>query len=147
MDQMSSTLLWISLIHHGLANGDLIEDSEKDPELKELQLDYDDENAEIGVSDNSFDQRQVPGDESDLNYDPSGDHQIDLHFMLTTQIDYRLSPHVYSIPAWIDEFCAGYDIVYSQTDLSNCVDQSAYFWACGGLSLLGLSSIIIKRQV
>ena len=37
------------------------------------QLHHDDENTEIGALDNSFDSGGEPGDESDLDYDPSGD--------------------------------------------------------------------------
>ena len=43
------------------ANGDLMEDSEKDPKLEEYKLDHDDENIEIGISDNSFDSGGEPG--------------------------------------------------------------------------------------
>jgi len=35
------------------------------------QLDHDDENAEIGASDNSFHSGWEPGDESTLDYDSS----------------------------------------------------------------------------
>jgi len=42
--------------------------------------------------------------------------------MLISQIDYFMSPHVYSIASWIDKFYAGYDIVYSWTGLFDCVD-------------------------
>ena len=49
-------------------------DSEKDPKLEEHELEYDDENVEIGVSNNSFDLGREPGDESCLDYDPSKDH-------------------------------------------------------------------------
>jgi len=48
-----------------------MEDPEKDLELEEHQLDLDDENAEIGASDNSIDLGGELGDESDLDYDPS----------------------------------------------------------------------------
>jgi len=53
-----------------------MEDFEKDPKLEEHQLDHDDENADIGASDNNFDSYEEYGDESDLDYDPSRDHQI-----------------------------------------------------------------------
>ena len=74
-----------------------MEDSEKDPELERHQLDHDHENAEIGALDNSFNSGGEPENESDLYYNPFGDHSIDLYYMLTAQIDYFLSPHVYSI--------------------------------------------------
>jgi len=90
-----------------------MEHSEKDPEMKGHQLDHDDENTEIGALDNSFDSDEVPMDESDLDYDPSRDHYIDLYYMLRSQMDYFLSPHVYSMTSLIDEFCADYDIAYS----------------------------------
>ena len=51
-----------------------MEDLEKDPELEEHQLHHNDENAEIGASDNSFDWGGEPRDESDLDYDPYRDH-------------------------------------------------------------------------
>jgi len=51
-----------------------MKDSEKDPELKERQLDHDDENAEMGALGNSFDSSREPRDESYLDYDPSGHH-------------------------------------------------------------------------
>jgi len=44
-----------------------MEDSEKNPELKEHQLDHDEENAEIGALDNSFDSDGEPRDEYDLD--------------------------------------------------------------------------------
>jgi len=61
----------------------------------EHQLDHDDENVEIGVSDNSFGSGGEPRDESDLDYDPSRDHWIDLYYMLTSQIDYLA--HLYIV--------------------------------------------------
>jgi len=42
--------------------------------LEEHQLDHDDENAEIGASNNSFNLGGEPGDESDLDDNPSKDH-------------------------------------------------------------------------
>ena len=51
-----------------------MEDSKKDPELEEQQLDHNDENAEIGASDNSFNSGREPRYQSDLYYDPSRDH-------------------------------------------------------------------------
>jgi len=65
--------------------------------LEEHQLDHDHKNAEIGTLGNSFDSGGEPADESDLDYDSSRDPYIDLYYMLTSQIDYLLSPHVYSI--------------------------------------------------
>ena len=106
------------------SNGDLMEDSKKDPELEEHQLDHDYESAKIGASDNSFNSGRELGDMFGLDYNLSRDHQIDLYYMLTSEIDYFLSPHVYSIASWIDEFCTGYNIAYSQIGLSDCVDQS-----------------------
>ena len=73
---------------------DLMGDSEKDPELEEHQLDHDDENAIIGALNNNFDLGREPGDESDLDYDPSRDHQIPLYYMLTSKIDYFISDRV-----------------------------------------------------
>jgi len=42
--------------------------------LEEHQLDYDDENVEIGFSNNNFDSSEEARDKSDLDYDPCGDH-------------------------------------------------------------------------
>ena len=95
-----------------------MEESEEDPELEDHQLDHDDGNAKIGASDNSFDLDKEPGDESNLDYDPSRDHQIDLYYVLTSQIDYVLSLYVYSIASQINEFCAGYYIACIQLDRS-----------------------------
>jgi len=58
-----------------------MEDSEKDPKLKEHPLSYDDDNAEIDASDNSFDSGREPGDEYELDDDPSRDHWIDCCFI------------------------------------------------------------------
>ena len=59
--------------------GDLMEDPEKDPKLEEHQLDHDDENAEIGTSENSFNSGGESRDEFALDNDPSRDHYIDLY--------------------------------------------------------------------
>ena len=67
-------------------------DLKKAPELEEYQLGHDDENPEIGASDNSFNSSGEPRGESDLDCDPSRDHSIELYYILTSQIDYFLSP-------------------------------------------------------
>ena len=41
--------------------------------MEEHQLDHNDENSEIGASDNNFDLGGEPRDESDLDYDPCRD--------------------------------------------------------------------------
>jgi len=60
-DQMRSTLLYISLIHHSLA---LIVTSwktqERTQKWEDHQSDHDDGNTKIGASDNSFDSGMEP---------------------------------------------------------------------------------------
>jgi len=51
-----------------------MEDSEKDLELEDRHHDYDDENAEVGASDHSFNLAKEPEDGSGINYDRSMDH-------------------------------------------------------------------------
>ena len=123
---------------------DLEQDPEEDPELREHQLDHHAEDVELGISDNSFDSGEEPGDESDLDYDPSRDDWIDLYYMLTSQIDYFLSPHVYSIASWIDKFCAGYDIAYSQTGLFNYVDQSRHLLGIWRIQFIGVRQCLVR---
>ena len=65
------------------------------------QLDHDDENVEIGASNNSFNSGREPGDESNTDYDPSRDHYIDLYYMLTSQIDYFISDRLPFEPTYI----------------------------------------------
>ena len=75
-------------------------DLEKDPELEDNPLDHDDENAKIGASNNGFDLARCLG-MSDLDYDPSRDHYIDLYYMLTSQIDYFILDRLLFKPSCI----------------------------------------------
>ena len=70
--------------------------------------------AESEALTSSFDSGEEPNDESDQDYDPSRDRQVVLGVGVSS---FLFEPCLFvACSVWMDIFCVGYDIVYSQLD-------------------------------